>query len=75
MKRVSIVPHGWKCTLAECPPGLFHCNGSIAIKTEYGPDAYLLDGGEAFVGGIPDKDERGGLWVQPCILEYEDGDD
>lgn len=36
MKRLVVVPAGWPCTLAECPPGLFLFEGKhLGFKTEY----------------------------------------
>jgi len=28
MKRVTLVPHGWPCSLDDCPPGPFTVPGS-----------------------------------------------
>lgn len=60
---VTLVPNGWPCTLAECPPGPFASpDGGLGFKTEYGstravdgvlkvthlPDVYCLESGEAW---------------------------
>lgn len=39
MREVRLVPHGWPCTLAECPPGPFVAvdrPDALGFKTEYG---------------------------------------
>jgi hypothetical protein len=37
MKKLTVVPNGWQCTLKDCPPGLFLINDCLGIKTEYRP--------------------------------------
>jgi len=34
----QLTPHGWPCTLADCPPGPFVAvaSGGLGFKTEYG---------------------------------------
>lgn len=36
-KRVELIPRGWMCSLAECPPGPYtDAGGNLGFKTEYG---------------------------------------
>lgn len=67
-------PIGRAICLDRCPPGLFKFRGRYGFKTEYsdphlGPEAYCLESGEVFWGGVTDRFERGGLLVQPCEIE------
>lgn len=74
MKQIKLVPYGFQCTLAECPPGLFLFNDEVCFKSEYltgiSPDAYC-ENGEAFWGGTTLISERDKLLVQPLIIEVE----
>ena len=36
MRRLIILPNGWKCTLEECPPGHFTFEDSLYFKGDYG---------------------------------------
>lgn len=60
-----------KCTLLECPPGVFRYKGELCLKTEYStctlkPDAYILRTGEFFWGGTDGNIEaRARLMVKP----------
>jgi hypothetical protein len=36
VKRLTLEPVGWPCTLQECPPGLFLHGNEVCFKTEYG---------------------------------------
>lgn len=56
MKRLELKPDGFKCTLAECPPGLFLCDDEniVGLKSDY-DDFYLAIDGDAFWGGLPQK--------------------
>jgi hypothetical protein len=79
MKRLLIEPHGWPCTLAECPPGFFLYQDDLCMKTEYvresidgkGPEAYC-DSGEAFWGGVSTNAECAKLVVQPVNTKWEE---
>jgi len=55
--------------LGECPPGLFLFNGALGFKSEYKTesmtpsgvwqsDAYCVESGEYFWGGVSDPEER-----------------
>lgn len=64
------------CSLLECPPGLFLCDGTLGFKSEYSsmpghPEAFCVDSGEFFWGGANAALERAGLIVQPITLVYE----
>lgn len=74
MKNFYLVPHGWCCTLDECPPGVFYFRDSFGFKDEYSGegDVYCLLSGEIFWGGTHSKEERGKLIVQPVILEEKE---
>lgn len=68
---VTLLPG--KVTLDACPPGLFWFDGDYGFKTEYrdhnGPEAYCVDSGEYFWGGLGgDAEKRRGLLVSPCRL-------
>jgi hypothetical protein len=78
MKRVMLVPNGWPCTLAACPPGPFtDVEGHLGFKTEYGstrhvdgalrvtnhPDVYCLESGETWCSDVS---------VQPLIVVIEE---
>jgi hypothetical protein len=63
-------------TLGECPPGLFRYNGILGFKSEYKTaslsrpgfwqsDAYVVESGEYFWGGVSDPTERELLEVEP----------
>jgi len=69
------------CPLSECPPGLFWFGETLGFKTEYGAaewlpdtqtftigrysDVYVVESGEAFWGGVSNRDERENLIVTP----------
>lgn len=38
MKQLVLVPNGWACSYAECPPGFFVNNGQLCFKSEYSED-------------------------------------
>lgn len=61
-----IVPDGWPCPYAECPPGFFVVDHNLYLKTEYGDDGYCGTG-EAFDA----KDWE----VQPVIYVWENIDE
>lgn len=64
-----------KCTLDQCPPGLFLFDGSLGFKSEYSTkndragkyqcDAFVVASGEYFWGGTSDVDARAKLIVEP----------
>lgn len=67
-------------TLNECPPGLFRTeDGAYGFKSEYSTevkegvqcDAYCLESGEYFHGGVKTVEERGALKVKPVDLVAE----
>lgn len=73
MKQVKIVPYGFKCSLSECPPGLFLHGLCLGFKTEYGQmECFVVESGEAFWGGTDNKKDLAKLNVQPCIIEEEE---
>lgn len=47
-KDLVLIPNGWPCTLAECPPGLFMFGKCLGFKSEYANDIFVVDSGEAF---------------------------
>jgi hypothetical protein len=62
--------------LGDCPPGLFLFNGSLGFKSEYKTeslsrpgvwqsDAYVVESGEYFWGGVSDPEARERLMVEP----------
>lgn len=59
-----------KVTLAECPVGLFEFEGTLCFKSQYGDnnggiDAYVVESGEFFAGGVSDKIDRRRVMVKP----------
>ena len=63
--------------LKECPPGLFLWNGNLCFRSEYAtmtetnprqPDAYVVESGEYFWGGVSDSRSRDELMVQPVTM-------
>jgi hypothetical protein len=63
-------------TLGKCPPGLFMFDGTLCFKSEYKTesqsrpgfwqsDAYVVESGEYFWGGVSDPRERERLEVTP----------
>lgn len=74
MKACNLVPHGWLCTIEECPPGHFvwltHC---IGFKSEYihelhdeGPHPMCFNEAGEYI-----HTERVGL-VQPLVVNWEE---
>ncbi len=70
-------------TLGECPPGLFLFNNNLGFKSEYRTesksrpgfwqsDAYVVDSGEYFWGGVSDPRARENLIVRPVSVEVSD---
>lgn len=63
-------------TLAACPPGLFMFDDCLGFKSEYKTeslshpgvwqsDAYVVQSGEYFWGGVSDPRQREKLMVRP----------
>ena len=57
-------------TLADCPIGLFHYDGELCLKTEYGSnegriDAYIVSSGEFFWGGTNTPAAQRKVMVEP----------
>ncbi len=70
MKQLQVYPNDWQCTLAECPAGLFVYGDTLCFKSEYRheghTEAFVVESGEAFWGGMYDPVMRDALMVQPC---------
>lgn len=69
MKKLTLVPDGWPCTLEDCPPGPFLFKNTLCFKSEYRSpkgkvDAYN-EAGEYFHGEGP---------VQPLKAIWEEND-
>ena len=66
-----------KCTLLECPPGVFQFKGELCVKTQYStdtlkPDAYILRTGAYFWGCTKgDVAARAQLVVKPIRKELK----
>ena len=65
MKTLKIVPDGWPCSLLECPPGFFVCDGQLCFKTEYGDCECYNSAGETFC-------RENSIEVQPVAAEWQD---
>lgn len=72
MKQLIVVPDGWPCTLAECPPGFFIFRESLCLKSEYGVNEAYVESGEYFAGGTTTKEERSLLIVQPVKSVWQE---
>jgi|WetSurSiteA1Bulk_404760.scaffolds.fasta_scaffold298351_2 hypothetical protein len=74
MKRLEIVPDGWPCRFAECPPGLFVYNNTLCTKTDYeGMHAEAFcSSGETFWGGTTNGEDRKKLIVTPCSARWKE---
>jgi len=77
MKVLTLVPAGWPCTLAECPPGLFVFNDKVGLKSEYRSESgdmetFCGDSGEYFWGGVHDPSEKAKLILQPVEVKWEE---
>jgi hypothetical protein len=67
-----LIPCGEKCTLEELPCGTLFAFGDdcIAVKSEYRCnngliEAFIIDSGEQFWGGVHTAEEQNALMVQP----------
>lgn len=66
--------------LSECPPGLFAFEGMLGFKSEYRStnehtgfaktDAYVVDSGEYFWGGVSHEKDREDLMVIPVEITH-----
>ena len=74
MKQLIIVPDGWPCTLAECPPGFFVIEESLCLKSEYGDNEAYVDSGEYFARGTTSKEKRANVIVQPVKAVWQEVD-
>lgn len=69
MIRKLIIPDGWPCVLAECPPGPFipvSAPDQLCFKTEYGQKESFNAGGEYY-------HHDSGL-VQPVVMQITEED-
>lgn len=62
MKKLIIVPDGWKCKLNECPPGFFVYDNQLCFKTEY--DEVYCSSGETFCVDNPEVQRVVEEWVE-----------
>jgi len=83
MKSMIIEPHGWPCTLSECPPGFFVFDDDLFLKDEYGHESdetgkwytsAYCSSGEFFRGGAKTKKDREKLVVQPVEVVWEESE-
>jgi len=74
MKILKLIPDGWRCTFAECPPGFFTIEDHLFFKSDYYtnnyPDAFN-EGGSVLSLGIT-KEAIQSVIVQPVKKEWED---
>lgn len=59
---------GQPVRLGELPPGLFMFNGTLALKSQYGHDCFIVSNGEAFWGGTNNVSDLARLMVQPVSV-------
>jgi len=87
MKRSVINPIGWKCTLRECPPGLFTYNGELGFKSVHpgmicvrdtpGDRLWQVNNGSIdayYAAGGSHFNEDDMTEVQPCEYVWEEYD-
>lgn len=74
-----LIPCGERCTLDELPCGTLFAFGDdcIAVKSEYRCnngliEAFIIDSGEQFWGGVHTAEEQNALMVQPLEIEEVD---
>lgn len=74
-----LIPCGEKCTLDDLPCGAIFAFGNdcIAVKSEYRCnngliEAFIVDSGEQFWGGVHTAEEQNALMVQPLAIEEVD---
>lgn len=70
--KYLIEPRGWPCTLNECPPGPFLCDGELSFKTEYKTDGHMEvynSVGEVLWAGKGSHAEVCKITVQPVAME------
>ena len=53
----------------NCPVGMFLHGSTLALKTKYGLDAYIVSSGEQFCGGANDSEELRSIEVTPVEIE------
>ena len=70
MKTLTVEPKGWPLRYYDCPPGLFIYVDTLCFRPEYDDDSFVVESGEAFWGGVPSKEARAELIVQPCIAVW-----
>lgn len=77
--EMRLIPCGEKVTLDELPPGTIFAFGEdcIAVKSEYRCnngliEAFIIDSGEQFWGGVHTAEEQNALIVQPLEIEEVD---
>ena len=51
--------------LRDCPIGLFMCEDTLCVKTEYGYESYIVSSGEYFWGGAKTREQIGDVLVLP----------
>ena len=75
----QLIPCGEKCTLDELPCGTIFAFGDdcIAVKSEYRCsngliEAFIINSGEQFWGGVHTAKEQNELMVQPLEIEEVD---
>ena len=71
-----LIPDGEKVTLDELLPGTLFAFGDdcVAVKSEYRCnngliEAFIIDSGEQFWGGVHTAEEQNALMVQPLAIE------
>ena len=69
IKKLVLNPHGWPCTLEDCPPGHFLHENIVGFKSEYRTAQHKIeaycDSGEFFC-----RDEN--TIVQPLTASWEE---
>lgn len=71
--KAAIVATEMRVPLCKAPIGLFYCEDTLCVKTEYGNnegriDAYIVESGEFFWGGAKSFLEQREVLVTPAVL-------
>ena len=66
--RIELVPSGFPCRLANCPPGPFLYGDNVGMKSVH-DSVYVVNNGDAFWGDTDKGACRNDLIVQPLDVK------